>query len=59
MHSEVQQEILEKHGVYIPMDRVVMTSDETDEAWWDGVKALGWVRMDHAAERTEEKYGKW
>ena len=41
------------------MTRVIMTSDETDEAWWDEVAAIGWVRMDHDALGTVERYGKW
>ncbi|KIP02086.1 hypothetical protein PHLGIDRAFT_112444 [Phlebiopsis gigantea 11061_1 CR5-6] len=56
---EVQQEIVERHGVYIPMTRVIMTSDETDQTWWDEVAALGWARMDHEKERTNERYGRW
>jgi hypothetical protein len=57
--SEVQSEILEKHGLYIPMNRVIMTSDETDEAWWQEVEALGWAKMDHTEQQTEERYGRW
>lgn len=59
MCSEVQDEILERQGIYIPMTRVVMTSDETDEAWWAEVTALGWARMDHDEQRTVERYGRW
>ena len=59
MCSEVQNEILERKGIYIPMTRVVMTSDETDEAWWDEVTALGWARMDHDEQRTVERFGRW
>ena len=56
---EVQQEIVDRHGVYIPMTRVIMTSDESDQEWWDEVTALGWVRMDHEKEQTVERYGRW
>lgn len=59
MRREVQDEILERQGIYIPMTRVIMTSDESDETWWEEVTALGWVRMDHEKERTVERYGRW
>ena len=36
-----------------------MTSDETDEAWWNEVSALGWVKMDHEAYNTVERYSRW
>ena len=58
-HREVQDELLERKGIYIPMSRVIMTSDETDSAWWDQVSALGWVKMDHAEHQTVERYGRW
>ena len=39
--------------------RVVVTSDEEDEAWWDEVRKMGWVRVDHERLGTERVYGKW
>ena len=60
MHCrEVQAEILERKGVHIPMNRVIMTSDEIDSAWWQEVAALGWVRIDHEEQRTKERFGRW
>ncbi|KAI0347794.1 hypothetical protein BDW22DRAFT_1349857 [Trametopsis cervina] len=56
---EVQAELLQRKGINIPMTRVIMTSDETDETWWDEVTALGWVKMDHNEQRTAERYGRW
>ncbi len=41
------------------MNRVIMTSDESDPKWWAEVEALGWVRMDHQAMETTKKYGRW
>ena len=41
------------------MNRVIMTSDESDPKWWAEVEALGWVKMDHKEMKTEEKYGRW
>ncbi|EJU05466.1 hypothetical protein DACRYDRAFT_103954 [Dacryopinax primogenitus] len=40
-------------------DRVVITSDEQDPAWWDQVRALGYTSIDHVALGTEERYGLW
>lgn len=36
-----------------------MLSDETDPAWWDSIRMLGWYTTDHVAEDTVNKYGKW
>jgi len=33
--------------------------DETDAAFWEEMHSFGWSRIDHEAERTEERYGKW
>lgn len=55
----MQDEILDRKGIYIPMTRVIMTSDETDQAWWDEVAALGWAAMDHNEQHTVERYGRW
>ncbi|KAB5592605.1 hypothetical protein CTheo_3931 [Ceratobasidium theobromae] len=40
---------------------VLVTSDERDSAWWQKIAELGpeWRWIDHAAEKTVEKYGKW
>ncbi|CAE6447621.1 unnamed protein product [Rhizoctonia solani] len=40
---------------------VLVTSDERDPEWWKEVGELGpeWGWVDHGAERTAEKYGKW
>ena len=59
MYSEVQAELRERKGIDIPMTHVIMTSDETDETWWDEVRAIGWVKMDHDKLGTVERYGKW
>ena len=42
--------------------RVVMTGDESDEAWWEDVAARGWHRLRHQGEAKElgsEEYGNW
>ncbi len=41
------------------MKHVIMTSDETNEAWWDEVASYGWKRIDHAGQRTAERYSRW
>ncbi|KAG8715213.1 hypothetical protein FRC11_005286 [Ceratobasidium sp. 423] len=40
---------------------ILVTSDERDSGWWEQVAALGseWRWIDHIAEKTSEKYGKW
>ncbi|KAG8869692.1 hypothetical protein FRB98_002285 [Tulasnella sp. 332] len=41
--------------------KVLMTSDERDQTWWDDVRSLGWYFVDHGprGEDTTAKYGKW
>lgn len=58
-YREVRDEVLERHGIDIPMKHVIMTSDETDETWWDEVASYGWKRIDHAGQRTAERYSRW
>ncbi|CAE6392964.1 unnamed protein product [Rhizoctonia solani] len=43
------------------VQQILVTSDEQDPVWWQQVSALGpeWRWIDHAAEKTSEKYGKW
>ncbi|KAJ7037600.1 hypothetical protein C8F04DRAFT_1393523 [Mycena alexandri] len=53
--KEVRAEILEDTGVAV--DRVIVTSDEEDSAWWEPVLKLGWLRPDHS--RTAEVHGPW
>ncbi|TDL28334.1 hypothetical protein BD410DRAFT_780825 [Rickenella mellea] len=55
--AEVQQELLETKGV--DASRVLVTSDETDPAWWSEIKSFGWTWVNHTTERTGEKYGLW
>lgn len=45
----------------IEVTKVVVTSDERDPKWWQQVAALGpeWGWIDHEAEQTAEKHGKW
>ncbi|KAL5519476.1 hypothetical protein ACEPAH_1159 [Sanghuangporus vaninii] len=55
--DEVRQELREKKGIEV--ERVLVTSDESDAKWWDAVRELGWEWVDHEALGTEEKFGKW
>lgn len=48
-----------RKGIEIPDTHVIMTSDEKDEAWWEEVKGMGWVRVDHDALNTVDQYGRW
>ncbi|KZT75033.1 hypothetical protein DAEQUDRAFT_660021 [Daedalea quercina L-15889] len=56
---EVQDELRLRKDIDIPDTHVIITSDEQDQAWWDEVTSLGWVKIDHDAWETERKYGKW
>lgn len=33
--------------------------DEEDPRFWEEIADLGWVRFDHAQEKTADKYGVW
>lgn len=59
MYREVQEELLQRQGLDIPMTRVIITSDEKDPAWWEEVRALGWRTLDHEAAGTAEAFGRW
>lgn len=54
---EVQEEVRLRHGIYV--SHVIMTGDEKDAAWWGAVEERGWLRIDHAGERTAERFGNW
>ncbi|KAG8715214.1 hypothetical protein FRC11_005287 [Ceratobasidium sp. 423] len=45
----------------IDAQAVLVTSDERDPEWWKEIAELGpeWRWVDHKAEGTVEKYGKW
>jgi hypothetical protein len=51
--KEVRAAILENTGVAI--DRVIITSNEMDPAWWVPVLKLGWLRPNHT--ETVERHG--
>ncbi|TBU63759.1 hypothetical protein BD310DRAFT_808030 [Dichomitus squalens] len=55
--KEVQDELRERKG--LDVDRIFISSDEKDPAWWDQIKALGWRTVDHDAMRTAAVYGRW
>lgn len=54
---EVQDELRERLGLYV--NHVIMTGDEKDPAWWEGVQEYGWIRIDHKALGTAEEHGNW
>lgn len=54
---EVQEEVRLRHGIYV--SHVIMTGDEKDAGWWGAVEERGWLRIDHAGERTAERFGNW
>lgn len=53
--EEVKAELLQRKGIAV--EHVIMTSDEQDPAWWEGVRAQGWLTLNHS--RTVELYGAW
>jgi hypothetical protein len=55
--AEVQVELRERHGV--EAKHVLMTSDEQDKTWWEGVHQLGWAYIDFANEPEDEILTKW
>ncbi|KAG9032477.1 hypothetical protein FRB95_001452 [Tulasnella sp. JGI-2019a] len=61
--QEVQDELASAHpGLNngLPL-KVLLTSDEQGEAWWNDVRNLGWYFIDHGprGEDTAAKHGKW
>jgi hypothetical protein len=53
--EEIQEDLWARKRIVV--DRVIVTSDEQDPAWWDEVFEYGWVRPDHS--KTAEVYGAW
>jgi hypothetical protein len=54
---EVQDELRERKQIEIEANHVIMTSDESDPAWWAEVNSQGWVGVDHS--ETGEVHGPW
>ena len=53
--DEVKEEIRQRKGISV--NHVIMTSDETNATWWEGVRARGWYAIDHV--QTTEDLGVW
>ncbi|KAF5323560.1 hypothetical protein D9611_005638 [Ephemerocybe angulata] len=53
--QEVKDELLDRMGIVV--ENVIMTSDERNETWWEGVRSEGWFQVDHT--ETVERYGAW
>ncbi|KAJ7146252.1 hypothetical protein C8R44DRAFT_756982 [Mycena epipterygia] len=53
--EEVKAEVWQRKGIAV--NHVIVTSDETDTAWWDQVTAVGWLTLDHS--QTQETHGIW
>ncbi|KIO21681.1 hypothetical protein M407DRAFT_80126 [Tulasnella calospora MUT 4182] len=54
--NDVRARLKAKYGVSISPQHVIVLSDESDDAWWAEVEKLGWKRIDHARDRTTERY---
>jgi len=53
----IQEEIQRKHGKTVTA--VLISSDESDPAFWIEVAVRGWAHIDHKAEQTDSKHGNW
>jgi hypothetical protein len=53
--EEVKAELLQRKGIVV--NHVIMTSDEKDPTWWQGVTAQGWFGLNHT--QTVETLGAW
>ena len=61
--NQVHEELIKLFGADSPQAaaslNVIVSSDEEDPAWWESVKATGWLYIDHDKEKTAERYGAW
>ncbi|KAG8745303.1 hypothetical protein FRC10_008320 [Ceratobasidium sp. 414] len=59
--KEIQEALRGRPEGGIDARAVLVMSDERSPEWWQEIAELGpeWGWVDHAAERTVEKYGKW
>ncbi|THH17713.1 hypothetical protein EUX98_g9074 [Antrodiella citrinella] len=55
--AELKDELRTTKGIQV--EHVIMTSDEQDAAWWDQVREMGWLSIDHDKEGTTERHGEW
>ncbi|EPQ60426.1 hypothetical protein GLOTRDRAFT_124182 [Gloeophyllum trabeum ATCC 11539] len=55
----IQADLLASRNISVPAAHVLMTSDEQDAAWWAQVRAMGWRWIDHGAEETAARLGRW
>ena len=55
--QEIKDQLLVLKALQV--HRVIVTSDESDPAWWQEVQSYGWAFFDHEKEATVAKYGKW
>ncbi|KAG9008426.1 hypothetical protein FRB90_008890 [Tulasnella sp. 427] len=60
--TQVQRGLTSKFGADSPqanVTKVVVTSDERDEKWWNEVEGRGWLRVDYEKEGTVRTLGRW
>ncbi|KAG8897982.1 hypothetical protein FRB99_007739 [Tulasnella sp. 403] len=60
--KEVREKLRDKFGGGDPRGNplyVIATSDERDPQWWEKVREMGWFFIDHGAEQTSKRLGKW
>ncbi|KZO99640.1 hypothetical protein CALVIDRAFT_476774 [Calocera viscosa TUFC12733] len=54
--GEVQAQLLQKG---VSTDRVLITSDEKDPAWWEEIQEAGYTWVDHVEARTQALFGEF
>ncbi|KIO28492.1 hypothetical protein M407DRAFT_22382 [Tulasnella calospora MUT 4182] len=57
--DEVRASLKSRLGISVSSTEVLVTSDEQDPAWWAQIDERGWAHIDHKAEQTVEKLGRW
>ncbi|KAF8160717.1 hypothetical protein B0H34DRAFT_349230 [Crassisporium funariophilum] len=55
--DQVKKQLLHKHNKKVT--EVLLFSDETDPAFWEQARSLGWAHFDHTKERTKDILGEW
>ncbi|KAF9556712.1 hypothetical protein CPC08DRAFT_694164 [Agrocybe pediades] len=55
--QDIRGKLAEKSGLVV--DNVVVISDEKSDAFWNTVRAKGWLFVNHTEEHTLERYGEW
>ncbi|KAF8160716.1 hypothetical protein B0H34DRAFT_697820 [Crassisporium funariophilum] len=55
--EDVKTELMSKLGL-VP-ENVLLMSDEKSPLFWEEVRSMGWLHINHTQERTIERFGEW